>query len=200
MKKFVVRVVKMVIVVTMLGFAGWIGWIARDAMCWCDDVIGKLGYFENNVGFIKSQSNSSPFKIYPSDFLVPLNRLSLLGGKFLNDESWMYDDHGAMGSDTVPSLAFVFAIDDFKQRKVHYFLAGGLPGWAIDHLQYLGENLSNMKREAIPSVLSISYNDPRATNKVVTTYWGYGARVFQFPDCYDYENIEHIKLIPMCCD
>ncbi len=57
MKKFVIGVVKMVIAGAVLGFVGWVGWIARDAMCWCEDVLGQLDYFENNVEVVKSQSD-----------------------------------------------------------------------------------------------------------------------------------------------
>ncbi len=119
----------------------------------------------------------------------------------LADETWESKDRATMlGSDQVLCLAFVFLIYDPKEAKKHYFLAGGLPGSTIEHLQYFGENITDIKARYGGAVLSVEYDDPRMTNKVITTYWGYGARGFQFVDKCDYANTEHIKLIPMCRD
>ncbi len=170
-------------------------------------VVGFVGFIGSVIGYLigaRSEitvanesllSNSSetpsfaPFKIYPSDLLVPINRICLPGGNYLSD-SWREEGH--YGSGGGPRIAFLFFIEDATLMKRHYFLCSGTNGKMLDEMKYLGDNINVLENVNENGYLGVKFLKPGITGEVIASVSDYalGGRE---PD----ENCDSVQTIPL---
>ncbi len=90
-------------------------------------------------------------KLYNTDFLVPLNRMTLTKYVYFDDPDGFY------GSGNAPGFGFLFIIEEKGKRQ--YFLTSALQGKTVWDLVYLGENIDIEKGESINGFYVVSYKN-----------------------------------------
>lgn len=90
-------------------------------------------------------------KLYNTDFLVPLNRMTLTRYAFFDDPDGFYGSGGA------PCVGFLFIIEE--KRKHQYFLTSAMQGKTVWDLVYLGEDINIEKTEIDKGFYVIHYKN-----------------------------------------
>ncbi len=134
----------------------------------------------------------SPLKIYPNDFLVPLNRMCVAGGDFISD-TW--NAEGSYGSGGSPRIAFLFFIEDALESKRHYFICGGTNGHKISELKYLGANIRVLGREDSTGCMGVKFKKDGVDGEIVSSVMDYGL-CDKGPD----KNCDSVNYIPLSHD